>query len=245
MIAAVAAANPRTVVVLQTGGPVEMPWLADVAAVLEAWYPGQEAGNAIADVLTGKAEPGGRLPQSFPVKWNDNPTHSQDREVYPGLNGKVRYEEGVFIGYRHYERQGIAPLFPFGFGLSYTSFALTDLAIEDADFDKHGNVTVWVTVTNTGDRTGSEVVQLYVGDDAASVPRPKKELKAFAKVELSPGEPRRLRLDLSGRDFAFYSVEAKHWLLEPGGFSVMVGTSATAITLSAQIGRTTTLMLPV
>ncbi|MBI4923724.1 MAG: glycoside hydrolase family 3 C-terminal domain-containing protein [Devosia nanyangense] len=245
LIAAVAAANPRTVVVLQTGGPVEMPWLSDVAAVLEAWYPGQEAGNAITDVLTGAAEPGGRLPQSFPVKWNDNPTQSQDREVYPGLNGKVRYEEGVFIGYRHYDRQGIAPMFPFGFGLGYTSFALTDLAIEDADFDKHGNLTVWVTVTNTGERTGSEVVQLYVGDDASSVPRPKKELKAFTKVELSPGEPRRLRLDLSGRDFAFYSVEAKHWLLEPGGFTIMVGTSATAIAQSAQIGRTTTLMLPV
>ena len=245
LIAAVAAANPRTVVVLQTGGPVEMPWLGDVAALLEAWYPGQEAGNAIADVLTGAAEPGGRLPQSFPVKWNDNPTHSQDREIYPGLNGKVRYEEGVFVGYRHYDRQGIVPMFPFGFGLSYTRFELTDLAIDDAEFDKQGNVTVWVTVTNTGDRIGSEVVQLYVGDDASSVPRPKKELKAFAKVELSPGEPRRLRLDLTDRDFAFYSVGAKHWLVEPGTFSVMVGTSATDIRLTGVVRRTTTLLLPV
>ena len=245
LIAAVAAANPRTVVVLQTGGPVEMPWLGDVAALLEAWYPGQEAGNAIADVLTGAAEPGGRLPQSFPVKWNDNPTHSQDREIYPGLNGKVRYEEGVFVGYRHYDRQGIVPMFPFGFGLSYTRFELTDLAIDDAEFDKQGNVTVWVTVTNTGDRMGSEVVQLYVGDDASSVPRPKKELKAFAKVELSPGEPRRLRLDLTDRDFAFYSVGAKHWLVEPGTFSVMVGTSATDIRLTGVVRRTTTLLLPV
>jgi beta-glucosidase len=119
LVSAVARANPNTVVVLQTGGPVEMPWLGEVAAVLQAWYPGQEAGNAIADVLTGAAEPGGRLPQTFPAKWSDNPAHSQDPEVYPGLDGKVRYEEGVFIGYRHYDLHGIAPLFPFGFGLGY------------------------------------------------------------------------------------------------------------------------------
>ena len=124
------AANPRTVVVLQTGGPVEMPWLPKVAAVVQAWYPGQEAGNAIADVLLGRAEPGGRLPQTFPARWEDGPTFSQDPEVYPGLDGQVRYEEGFFIGYRHHDRVGTPPLFPFGYGLSYTTFALSDLAVE-------------------------------------------------------------------------------------------------------------------
>lgn len=245
LVSAVAKANKRTIVVLQTGGPVEMPWLDQVSAVLEAWYPGQEAGHSIADVLIGKAEPGGRLPQSFPVRWNDNPVHSQDREIYPGLAGKVRYEEGVFIGYRHYDRQGIEPMFPFGFGLSYTSFELSDLAVDDSKFDPDGVVSVYVTVANTGARAGSEVVQLYVGDEASSLPRPAKELKAFAKVHLAPGETARVKLDLRDRDFAFYSVEAKHWLVEPGAFSLLVGTSATDIKLSAQVRRNTRLMIPV
>jgi beta-glucosidase len=245
LVSAVARANKRTIVVLQTGGPVEMPWLGEVAGVIQSWYPGQEAGNAIADVLVGAAEPGGRLPQSFPVRWNDNPVHSQDREIYPGLNGKVRYEEGVFVGYRHYDRQGIAPMFPFGFGLSYTSFELSDLAVEDSAFDPDGTVGVYVTVTNVGARAGSEVVQLYVGDESSSVPRPVKELKAFAKVHLAPGETRRLKLELRDRDFAFYSVEAKHWLVEPGAFTLMVGTSATDIRLSAQVRRNTRLLIPV
>ena len=191
------------------------------------------------------AEPGGRLPQSFPVKWNDNPVHSQDKEIYPGLDGVVRYEEGVFIGYRHYDRQGIVPLFPFGFGLSYTSFELADLSVDDTRFEADGAVTVYVSVTNTGVREGSEVLQLYVGDEASSVPRPMKELKAFTKVRLAPGETRRVRFDLSDRDFAFYGVEAKHWLVEPGAFTLMVGTSATDIALTGAVHRSTMVMLPV
>jgi beta-glucosidase len=245
LIAAVAAANPRTVVVLQTGGPVEMPWLDQVAAVLEAWYPGQEAGNAIADVLLGHAEPGGRLPQSFPVRWADNPTQSQDTSIYPGKDGKVRYEEGVFVGYRHYDRTGITPLFPFGFGLGYTQFELGELSVDAGRFEADGDVAVSLTVTNTGGRTGSAVVQLYVGDDATSQPRPRKELKAFAKVRLEAGESRRLTLRLDARAFAFYRPEAKHWLVEPGSFTLFAGTSAADIALSAKLSRSTTLMLPV
>jgi beta-glucosidase len=245
LVRAVAAANPRTIVVLQTGGPVEMPWLDDVAAVLEAWYPGQEAGNAIADVLLGAAEPGGRLPQSFPVRWSDNPTHSQDREVYPGLDGKVRYEEGVFIGYRHYDRHGTAPLFPFGFGLGYTSFALADLGIDASGFESDGHVTVSVTVANTGSRSGSEVLQLYVGDDEASLPRPEQELKTFAKVHLEAGESRRVTLGLDDRAFAFYSEKAKHWMVEAGSFTLRVARSAADPGLTGTVSRATTLMLPV
>jgi beta-glucosidase len=245
LIAAVAAANPRTAVVLQTGGPIEMPWIDAVAAVLQGWYPGQEAGNAIADVLTCLAEPGGRLPQSFPVKWSDNPTHSQDREVYPGLNGKVRYEEGVFIGYRHYEKTGTVPLFPFGFGLSYTSFELSDVRLDDRAFERDGSVTVSAEVSNTGTRRGSTVVQLYVADPEASLPRPAKELKAFAKIDLAAGESHRVTLELTSRDFAYFKSEAKHWLVEKGDFVLHLALSATQILASLPVSRQTTLMLPV
>jgi beta-glucosidase len=245
LVAAVAQANPNTIVVLQTGGPIEMPWISSVRAVLQAWYPGQEAGNAIADVLTGAAEPGGRLPQTFPVRWSDNPAHSQDREVYPGLEGKVRYEEGIFVGYRHYDRLGVTPLYPFGFGLGYTSFALSDLTVDDSGFEADCNVTATVTVTNTGPRAGSTVVQLYVSDTESSSPRPAKELKAFAKVALEPGESREVILALDARSFAFFRAEAKHWLVESGDFTLRVGQSSADLPLTATIKRNTILMLPV
>jgi beta-glucosidase len=244
LVSAVAAVNPRTIVVLQTGGPVEMPWLREVAAVLEAWYPGQEAGNAIADLLTGKAEPGGRLSETFPVRWADNPTHSQDVEVYPGLDGNVRYEEGVFIGYRHYDRTGIAPMFPFGFGLSYTTFALSDLAVDDSRFESDGAVTVSATIANTGARAGSDVVQLSVGDDEAGEPRPAKELKAFAKVHLAAGESRNVTLTLAARDFAYYRVKAKHWVIEPGSFTLKLARHAADPGLTGRVERKNMLMLP-
>ncbi len=245
LVAAVAAANPNTVVVLQTGGPVEMPWLGSVAGLLEAWYPGQEAGNAIADVLTGAAEPGGRLPQSFPVRWADNPAHSQDREVYPGLEGKVRYEEGVFVGYRHYDKLGLKPLFPFGFGLSYSAFSLSDLTVDASGFEADGMVTASVVVTNAGARAGSTVVQLYVGDDEASVPRPRKELRAFEKVHLEAGESRAVSLSLDARAFAFFDVAAKQWVVEAGAFTLLAGQSAEDLPLSAKVSRSSTLNLPV
>jgi beta-glucosidase len=186
LIERVAAVNPRTVVVLQTGGPVTMPWLDRVGAVLEAWYPGQECGNAIADVLFGKADPGGRLPQTFPVRLEDNPAFAN----YPGANGRVRYEEGIFVGYRHYEGQEIRPLFPFGHGLSYTRFSYDNLRLSPASLTPGGSLSVALDVTNTGERRGQEVLQVYLRDQQASVPRPEKELKAFAKVALEPGETR-------------------------------------------------------
>ncbi|KFL31829.1 beta-glucosidase [Devosia riboflavina] len=245
LVAAVAQANPNTVVVLQTGGPVEMPWINSVRVVVQTWYPGQEAGNAIADVLTGSAEPGGRLPQTFPVRWSDNPAHSQDREVYPGLEGKVRYEEGIFVGYRHYDRLGMTPLYPFGFGLGYTTFSVSDLTVDDRGFEADGNVTATVTVTNTGARAGSTVVQLYVSDTESSSPRPAKELKAFAKVALEAGESRQVTLTLDARSFAFFRTEAKHWLVESGDFTLRIGQSSADLPLTATIKRSTILMLPV
>jgi beta-glucosidase len=245
LIAAVAQANPKTIVVLQTGGPIEMPWIDSVAAVLQPWYPGQEAGNAIADVLTGAAEPSGRLPQTFPVRWADNPAHSQDREVYPGLEGKVRYEEGIFVGYRHYDKLGLTPLFPFGFGLSYSQFALSDLVVDDSRFEADGVVTATVTVTNVGKRDGAAVVQLYVSDDKASDPRPQKELKAFSKVQIRAGETAQVTLSLDARAFAYYRVQAGHWLVEDGSFTLRVGQSSADLPLTARLERKTTLMLPV
>ncbi|GGL77261.1 beta-glucosidase [Wenxinia marina] len=238
LVEAVLAANPNAVIVLQTGGPVEMPWIGRARAVLQAWYPGQEAGNAIVDVLFGDAEPGGRLPQTFPVRVQDNPTWSQDPEVYPGLDGKVRYEEGVFIGQRHYDRHGITPLFPFGHGLSYTSFALSDLSAEASD---EGSATARLTVTNTGDRAGSTVVQLYVGDPDASVPRPVRELKGFAKVRLDAGASAAVEIALPPRAFAFYDVTTGAWMVEEGRFTLEAGLSATDLPLRTELelgGRT-------
>lgn len=231
LVAAVLAANPRTVVVLQTGGPVELPWMDLAPAIVQAWYPGQECGNAISDVLFGDAEPGGRLPQSFPKRWADNPTWSQDAEIYPGLDGKVRYEEGVFIGYRHYDRQGIEPMFPFGHGLSYTTFALSGLTLA-AD---GGGVRARIDVTNSGSRPGSTVVQIYVGDPEASVARPVRELKTFAKLSLAPGETRALEVDLPPRAFAFFDEAARLWRVEAGRFTVEAGFSAADIRASAEI----------
>jgi len=245
LVAAIAKANPNTIVVLQTGGPVEMDWIGSVAALLQAWYPGQEAGNAIADVLTGAAEPTGRLPQTFPARWSDNPTQSQDAEIYPGLDGKVRYEEGIFVGYRHYDRHGIKPLFPFGFGLGYTDFTLSDLQVDDTAFEADGAVTVTVTLTNSGARDGASVVQLYVCDDEASDPRPEKELKAFAKAWLKAGQSTQLTLRLDARAFAFFRPQSKHWLLENGSFTLRLGQSSDDLPLSASVTRATTLMLPV
>ncbi|MGV8833690.1 MAG: beta-glucosidase H [Devosia sp.] len=245
LVSAIAQANPKTIVVLQTGGPVEMDWIGSAAALIQAWYPGQEAGNAIADVLTGAVEPSGRLPQTFPVRWADNPAQSQDAEVYPGFEGKVRYEEGIFVGYRHYDRLGLTPLFPFGFGLSYTSFALSDLSIDDAGFESDGAVTVAVTLSNTGPRDGAAVVQLYVSDDASSDPRPAKELKGFDKVWLKAGDSTQVTLRLDARAFALFRTQASHWLVEPGSFTLRVGLSSADLPLTGTIARQTTLMLPV
>lgn len=225
LVAAVLAANPRTVVVLQTGGPVEMPWLEEAPAVIQAWYPGQELGHALADVLLGEAEPGGRLPQTFPRRWADNPTQSQDAEVYPGLDGKVRYEEGVFVGYRHYDRHGIAPLFPFGHGLGYTTFEMAELTATAEG--------ARLRLTNTGARRGSTVVQLWVGEDAPALPRPAKELKGFAKVTLDPGQSDWIELPLSPRDFAHWGDGG--WVVRGGRYTVSAGFDAGDLRLQAGV----------
>jgi beta-glucosidase len=226
MIEKVAAVNARTVVVLQTGGPVEMPWLDKVQAVLQIWYPGQELGNAVADVLFGDAEPGGRLPQTFPKSLADNSAITDNPLVYPGQDGHVRYDEGVFVGYRHHDTNGVAPLFPFGFGLGYTQFAWGQAKASSTVMSDDG-ITVTLDVTNTGARRGSEVVQLYVRALDATISRPEKELRAFAKLELNAGETGTATLHVTPRDLSFFDVDAKAFRSDPGQYELVIAANAT------------------
>lgn len=227
LIAAVAAANPKTVVVLQTGGPVATPWSGDVAAILQAWYPGQECGNAIADVLFGLAEPAGRLPQSYPVEQADNSAFDGGQRTYPGENGQVHYDEGVFVGYRHHDRSNKPAAFSFGHGLSYTSFRWSPLRADRVQ-TKDGVVHLAIDVTNTGARTGSEVVQIFVAPSVTN-DRPVKELRAFAKAHLQPGETKTLKFALNMRDFARFDVGRSAWVADKGSYRLLACASSTDI----------------
>jgi beta-glucosidase len=236
LIARVAAANKQTIVVLNTGSPIAMPWLEQVAAVVEAWFPGQECGNAIADVLFGAVNPSGKLTQTFPVRLEDNPAYIN----YPGENGKVRYGEGLFVGYRYYEKKKIAPLFPFGFGLSYTTFTYDNLRLNTNKIGPQETLEVLVDVTNTGERAGREIVQMYVRDVQSRLHRPDKELKGFAKVQLEPGERKTVSLTLGRQALAYYDDLAQAWVAEAGEFEVLVGSSSQAIQGKATLTLTET-----
>lgn len=222
LIEQVAAANPHTIVVLNTGSPITMPWLSSVAAVVQAWHPGQECGNAIADVLFGDTNPSGKLPQTFPVRLEDTPTYLD----VPGENGKVSYGEGVFVGHRYYEKKKVAPLFPFGFGLSYTTFSYSSLELDAQQTSLTEPFHVSLEVSNTGQREGKEIVQMYVRDEQASLTRPEKELKAFAKVHLKPGEQQTVMFSLDRDALAYYDDLTHEWVAEAGVFEVLVGASS-------------------
>ena len=222
LIEQVAAANPRTIVVLNTGSPVTMPWLSSVATVLQEWYPGQECGNAITDVLFGDINPSGKLPQTFPLRLEDTPTYLD----FPGENGKVYYGEGLFVGHRYYEKKKVAPLFPFGFGLSYTTFSYDSLALNAQEVGPDEPLQVSIDITNTGQRAGKEIVQLYIRDEQASLQRPEKELKAFAKVQLEPGERKTMTLSLGRDALAYYDDLTHEWVAEAGVFEILVGASS-------------------
>jgi beta-glucosidase len=222
LIARVAAANPNTVVVLQTGAPVTMPWLDQVAGVVQAWYLGQETGNAIADVLFGEVNPSGKLPQSFPVRLEHNPAFLN----YPGENGRVRYGEGIFVGYRYYEKKKIEPLFPFGFGLSYTTFGYGEAQLSSDTLRPGESLTVSIPISNTGQRAGQEVVQLYVRDPQARLSRPPQELKGFAKVALEPGESSTVTFTLDQRALAYWDDAQHAWVAEAGEFEIAIGSSS-------------------
>jgi beta-glucosidase len=231
LIARVAEANPRTVVVLVSGGPVVMEsWLAKVPAVLQAWYAGMEGGRALAEILFGDVNPSGRLPCTFPRRLEDSPAHALG--AYPGKGGKVRYEEGLLVGYRWFDTKAIEPLFPFGYGLSYTTFDYSDLKITASPADP-ASVQVQLDIANRGLRAGSETVQVYVHDVASTQPRPLKELKGFRKVTLGPGEKLTVSLSLGPDAWAYYDPARKGWIAEAGAFQILVGRSSRDIRLTA------------
>lgn len=231
LVAAVAAVNPRTVVVVNAGSPVAMPWLDDVSAVLQVWYPGQEFGTALAAVLAGDRDPSGRLPTTFPRRLEDNPSVGN----YPGANGHVAYEEGLLFGYRHYDRNDIEPLFPFGHGLSYSTFDFGSAQLGRGDDEQAasivtgGGVTVTVPVTNTGDRSATTTVQMYIRDRSAPATRPDKVLAGFCKVSLDPGDTTTARSMLSDRAFARWDETANGWVPGEGPFDLLIGRSASDI----------------
>jgi beta-glucosidase len=221
----IARLNKNVVVVLTAGGNVDMTkWIGSVPALIHAWYPGQEGGTALAQILFGEVSPSGKLPASFERRWEDNAAFDS---YYPKTGDKrVKYEEGVFVGYRHFDRSEVKPLFPFGFGLSYTKFQYSDLTVTPASSDLNGPVIVSFSLRNIGHREGAEIAELYIGDSHASVPRPVKELKGFAKVNLRPGESKRVTLQLDRRAFSFFDVKKDSWTAEPGEFSILVGSSS-------------------
>ncbi|MBN1428317.1 MAG: glycoside hydrolase family 3 C-terminal domain-containing protein [Anaerolineae bacterium] len=227
LIERVAAANPNTIVVINAGSPVTMPWLDEVAAVAQAWYLGQETGHAIVDVLSGDINPSGKLPTTFPKRLQDNPAYLN----YPGENGKVLYGEGLFVGYRYYDKKDIEPLFPFGYGLSYTTFTYSNLALIEGE---NGRIDVLIDVRNTGNRAGQEIVQLYVHDVQSRLARPDKELKAFAKVAIEPGESKTVTLTLDRESLSYYDPAENRWVVDDGEFDVLVGGSSQDVPLVAR-----------
>jgi len=222
LIGAVASANPRTVVVLQTGAPVAMPWASQVSGIVEAWYPGQTQGTAIADVLSGRTDPGGHLPETFPRSLSDVPASTPAQ--WPGANGTVQYSEGVDVGYRWYDAKGIKPLFPFGYGLSYTTFRFSKLHVS-APSSATDPVTVTATVTNTGKRTGSDVAQVYLGDPAAAG-EPPRQLAGFQRVQLAPGKSAQLKFTIQPAQTWSWDTAAGGWSQQPGTYQVYAGDSA-------------------
>ncbi len=228
LIAAVAKANKKTIVVINAGGPVIMTrWITQIPAVLDSWYGGQEGGNAIADVLFGDANPSGKLPVSFVKEWQDSPAYGH----YPGEGLQVEYAEGIYVGYRYFDKKKIEPLFPFGFGLSYTKFVYSDLKISPRKVAPDKQVEISLQLHNTGLRAGAEVVELYVHDGHASVERPVQELKGFRRVNLAPGEVQVVTFTLDSNAMAFYSTATKNWVAEPGQFEVLIGSSSRDIRL--------------
>lgn len=240
LIEAVAGANPNTVVVLHNGSPVEMPWLGKVKAVLEAYLGGQAVGIATVRLLYGDANPCGHLAETFPVKLSDNPSYL----YYGGEGNEADYREGVFVGYRYYDKKEMPVLFPFGFGLSYTTFACSNLRLSGQKITDQETLTAAVTVTNTGSRAGKTVVQLYVGDRESTVLRPIRELKGFEKVELQPGESRDVTFTLDKRAFAYWNAAIHDWHVETGAFTIEVGQSSRDIEVSGEVTVESTVALP-
>jgi beta-glucosidase len=233
LIAAVEQANPRTVVVLNTGDPVTMTkWIDNTPALVDMWYGGQEGGHAMAAILFGDANPSGKLPVTLPKRYEDNPAAAN----YPGKNLEVHYAEGIYVGYRYYDTKNVEPQFPFGYGLSYTKYAYSDLKLQKVEFA--GQNPVWnltVSVRNTGARAGAEVLELYVQDGHAKIDRPAHELKGFQRVELQPGETKTVQFALDLAALSYWDPATKAWHADPGTFEIEVGASSRDIRLRAPL----------
>lgn len=223
VIGALAEANPNLAVVIVSGNAVAMPWIDRVPAVLEAWFSGSEAGNALADVVFGAVNPSGKLPFTFPVRLEDNGAHALGE--YPGAD-KVKYNESIFVGYRWHDKEQLKPLFAFGHGLSYTAFAVGNVKADRTTLAPNGSIRISADVTNTGDRAGAEVVQLYIGDEQSSLPRPVKELKGFQKVSLNPGQTRTVTFEITPGMLQYYDDAKSAWVAEPGAFTAYVGAAS-------------------
>lgn len=224
--------NKNTIVVLTTGSPVLMNnWIDKVPAILQSWFGGEQIGNAIADILLGYTNPSGKLPITFPVRWEDCSAY----KTYAVEDSISRYDDQIFVGYRHFDKYNIEPQFPFGFGLSYTTFEFSDLRISKNKFTPDEQIEIFCKIKNTGNRTGKEIVQLYISDLKSSLPRPVKELKRFSKIELNPGESKEVKFILNSEDFKFFDPDIDDWKLEPSEFKIMIGNSSRDIKLSTNI----------
>lgn len=241
LINRVAAVQPNTIVVLHNGSPVEMPWADQVKGIVEAYLSGQAVGAAVVDILFGKVNPSAKLPETFPYKLEDNPSYL----YYLGEGDKVEYREGVFVGYRYYDTKKMDVRFPFGYGLSYTTFAYSNLKLSAEQIKDTDTLTVSVDVTNTGSMAGKEVVQLYVSDVESTVIRPVKELKGFDKVNLQPGETKTVTFTLGKRAFAYWNTQVHDWHVESGEFRILVGKSSREIQLEETVTVESTVKLPV
>ena len=231
--------QPNTVIVLHNGSPVEMPWLSDVKGLLEAYLGGQAGGAAVANILYGKVNPSGKLAETMPLKLSDNPSY-----LNFGGGEKVEYREGVFVGYRYYDTKEMEVAYPFGYGLSYTTFAYSNLEISNENPTEKDTVTVSVDVTNTGDIAGKEIVQLYVKDCTNSTIRPEKELKNFEKIALEPGETKTVIMELDKRSFAWYNTDLNDWFAASGDYQILVGASSRDIHLAGTIHLNSSQQLP-
>jgi beta-glucosidase len=235
LVEAVAAANPNTIVVLNTGGPVLMPWLDKISGLIEAWYPGQEDGTAIAAILYGDVNPSGKLPLTFPRTADEIPTSTAAQ--WPGVNGNSTYNEKLDVGYRWYDAHDVQPLFPFGYGLSYTTFKLRDLRVTPAKLsgmDLKTNVQVDIQIKNTGKREGAEVIQVYV-EQPAKNGEPPRQLRAFKKVDLRAGQSQSVRLNLDPRSFSIYDPDLEAWKMPSGKYEILVGTSSRDLPLQRDV----------
>ncbi len=251
LIEKMAAANKRVIVIITSGGAVDMnAWVDRIPALLEAWYPGQEGGTALAQIIFGDVNPSGRLPVSFERRWEDNPAHGSYYPE-PGSN-RVVYKEGIFVGYRGYEREGAKPRFEFGSGLSYSTFQYRSLKLRQISGPTDRNpppgstplCEVSFDVTNTGSRAGTAVAEVYAGESHPRIPRPLKELKGFARVNLGPGETRRVQIPLNARAFSFYDVSGHGWRVDPGEFTVYVGQSVDQLELKNELTITPSAFSP-